>query len=402
MIGRRGLLSLIVFLVIFSSVGNITGSESNWTIAIETRDYAQHEPIRINSGSDMDAMAYSEGWSGSGTLFNPYIIENYEIDAHGGAAFFVGNTTKYFLLRYSHFYNSTSSTAGAVVLYNVDHGYIHYNNISDSIYGVHISHSSTDVDNNYNTFYNLTYGTYVFRDCQSITTSRNEYIWVRNPIKYIGVSGGIISFNTMANSVNVGVMLDGNSYFISDIKISRNVIETGSSSEGIYLYGFVSNCRVENNTVKYSQVGIRLYSGVSNTIIANNTLYHSRGYGVSIAFSSDTTVYNNSFVYCNGATDTYNSAHIQAYSNGTNNVWYYKGYGNYWNDWTAPDNDGDGIVDNPYSLAGDPGVEDKYPLVGSPTNIPEFWGISIVFILILLLALFMRRRERDKNSPQVP
>ena len=37
--------------------------------------------------------------------------------------------------------------------------------------------------------------------------------------------------------------------------------------------------------------------------------------------------------------------------------------GNYWNDWTASDSNGDGIADAPYALDGGAGAADNYPLV---------------------------------------
>ena len=93
--------------------------------------------------------------------------------------------------------------------------------------------------------------------------------------------------------------------------------------------------------------------------------------------------------YNNGATDNYDSNHIQGYNNGTN-YWGHKGRGNYWSDWTTPDNNHDGIVDNPYALDGD-GAQDNYPLV-NPT-VPEFaTSIIIILWIIATAGIFLYRK----------
>ena len=44
---------------------------------------------------------------------------------------------------------------------------------------------------------------------------------------------------------------------------------------------------------------------------------------------------------------------------------------NYWNDWTAPDTNADGIVDHPYSIAGASNNTDLHPLV-NPVFLNDF------------------------------
>lgn len=47
------------------------------------------------------------------------------------------------------------------------------------------------------------------------------------------------------------------------------------------------------------------------------------------------------------------------------NWWAIEGHGNYWSDWTLPDNDMNGIVDTPYNISGG-SAKDNYPLTESP------------------------------------
>ena len=52
----------------------------------------------------------------------------------------------------------------------------------------------------------------------------------------------------------------------------------------------------------------------------------------------------------------------QAFDNGTDNLWNDLSLGNFWSDWTSPDSDSDGIVDEPYKIDGDASAQDLFPL----------------------------------------
>ena len=170
--------------------------------------------------------------------------------------------------------------------------------------------------------------------------------------------------------------------------ISRNEIY-GTRDYGVYIYRSSGN-RVENNTIRNSMnEGIRVYIG-SSTLIVNNSVIGSTGYGIDVNSADNAIIYNNSLVNNNGAGDSYDPAHVQATNNGTNQ-WYYKNRGNYWSDWTSPDSDNDGIVDDPYVLDGDPGSRDLYPLAEPSTPIPEM-PPQLTAIAIIVLAYVVRRR----------
>jgi len=44
---------------------------------------AADEPIKIDNEREFLSMASSEGWSGDGSIFHPYIISGYVIDGSG-------------------------------------------------------------------------------------------------------------------------------------------------------------------------------------------------------------------------------------------------------------------------------------------------------------------------------
>ena len=123
-------------------------------------------------------------------------------------------------------------------------------------------------------------------------------------------------------------------------------------------------------------------------------------YGVNISSGSNNVIWNNTFINNNGAGSTYDSSHIQACDDGTNNWWNSTdNYGNYWSDWTTPDvAPADGIVDVPYDIAGSAGAKDYYPLTTTPTEpIPEF-GMMPFVVLVLLIVVVLAGKARRKNA----
>ncbi len=82
-----GLLLLSMILGATSFIFPVAGAD-------ETENYTAHAPISINGDDDLAAQAASEGWPGSGTESDPYLIEDYEIDMslEDGTAIFISGT----------------------------------------------------------------------------------------------------------------------------------------------------------------------------------------------------------------------------------------------------------------------------------------------------------------------
>ncbi len=104
--------------------------------------------------------------------------------------------------------------------------------------------------------------------------------------------------------------------------IENNII-TSCSANGIYLHQ-ADNTLILNNKITRNSVAIGIDTGSDNTIVKLNTFIRHGG----------------------------------AYDKGLNNVFEY----NYWDDWTSPDTNNDGIVDDPYSYIGGSGKKDDFPL----------------------------------------
>jgi parallel beta-helix repeat protein len=140
--------------------------------------------------------------------------------------------------------------------------------------------------------------------------------------------------------------------------------------EGIYLEGS-SNNNIYDNIIQQNHRGISLVTISNNNEIYDNEILENTKYGAKIMGCSNNNIYNNNFINNNGATTTYNPANVQAYDNGGLGVNSWDAGstigGNYWCDWTTPDNNGDGYVDFPYILDGvlppppPPPAQDNWP-----------------------------------------
>ena len=101
------------------------------------------DPIRINGDGEFTAPNGVSG--GAGTSGDPYIIEDYDINgSDSGYAVFIGNTTKYFVVRDCDLHHSSGNGAffyqnAGVMLFNATNGTVSGNTVHDaSGNGIHI------------------------------------------------------------------------------------------------------------------------------------------------------------------------------------------------------------------------------------------------------------------------
>lgn len=173
-------------------------------------------------------------------------------------------------------------------------------------------------------------------------------------------SNNTFNGNTITNTSKHGIYLEGG----LNNPTSNNTLSGNSISNvayGIYLGGSSDNT-LSGNTINDTVCGIKIGQSSSNTL-SGNTISNGH-YGFQITDSSGNTIYLNDFinntnnVYSYDSTNIWNSTSLVTYSyNGKTHINY---LGNYWDDYTDTDADGDGIWDNPYSINSD---QDYYPLV---------------------------------------
>jgi hypothetical protein len=229
-----------------------------------------------------------------------------------------------------------------------------------------------------------TTATFVIRDC-TIQNCANSGVWLHDLVN------GTVEDCIVHDNAQYGIEV-GDAPLNSDdpklVSISRNSLD--DNKYGIEFFGNESTvtCNtIRNTTQSHTTDGIYL-CGNDNTI-CNNIVEGYGNYGMKVYNSTGNRIYWNNFTGNNGGG-------VQGYDNRATNTWnqvnenypyngaIYTNYtGNYWDDHTTPDSNGDGIVDTPYtSLDGGAGAEDSYPLVTLPWtfDIPIYNGFNLIGI----------------------
>jgi len=184
------------------------------------------------------------------------------------------------------------------------------------------------------------------------------------------------SNNTISNTTVVN--LDDGIYIDNDANHNTLVWNTISQNE----YGITSRFSYKN-TISYNNIssnslyGMYLYSQSNNIVISENIIADN-GQGLRVKGSANNKIFGNTVIdnlegmlFCCGANN--NMIYYNVFKNNSewhaqdllNNHWDNGSVGNYWDDYTGIDVDGDGIGDAPYDIPnGDNGgVQDRYPLM---------------------------------------
>jgi parallel beta-helix repeat protein len=133
---------------------------------------------------------------------------------------------------------------------------------------------------------------------------------------------------------------------------------------GIYL-GSVQHCHISNNNATNNYHGIEL-SASSNNTVTDNTASNNDQRGIYLASSSNNTIYNNYFNNTNNAYDDGTNTWNTTNTTGPNIVGGPYIGGNYWNDYSGSDINGDGFGDIPYNITAGSN-KDYLPLILSST-----------------------------------
>ena len=155
-----------------------------------------------------------------------------------------------------------------------------------------------------------------------------------------------------ASEHNAGIVISGKNASVMNMVIYQNF-------HGIVLHGSAENTKVAcNEIMKNSWNGITIKAGCTGAYLFENTISTNVYAGIGISSASYNYIYHNSFL----------NNRYQAYDDATN-VWDdgYPSGGNYWDDYTGSDDDGDGIGDIPYAIPDGMNM-DRYPLMAPYTS----------------------------------
>lgn len=243
--------------------------------------------------------------SGSGTLNNPYIIENVTINGQGsGTGIRILNSEKYFKIKNCTIFNSTTG----ILLSSVINGTIINNTLKDNTnYGLFLDGDCEDnVIKGNQIINNGEYGLYLFShsndnfiETNNVSNNQNHGIWLR---EYC--NRNVVFNNTIDENVNIGVVV---SYYSSYNKILNNSIKYN----GMFGIGFIQNCDdsiISNNLIIGSgQYGLRVYATCLRTNITENTIAYSSSHGILIQYTEpswkplDDLIFKNNISYSGGS-----------------------------------------------------------------------------------------------------
>jgi parallel beta-helix repeat protein len=171
----------------------------------------------------------------------------------------------------------------------------------------------------------------------TVTGNTTNSNWICG-IRTSNANDNALTANTASQNYYCGIWLES-----SNNDTLTNNTASQNSWCGIYILNSSSNT-LTGNTASQANDGIFLYAGNNNTLTSNRVsenAYH----GIDLYDSSGNQIYNNNFI----------SNTTQAYvTGGSGNIFNLDKPtgGNYWSDWTTPDADQDGFVDNPYVFTG--------------------------------------------------
>ena len=216
------------------------------------------------------------------------------------------------------------------------------------------------------------YGIYVLKG-NTYFISNNTFV----NINYIGIYISGAWYNTIAGNIMTGNLVQefygiylSDSYYNNilgnDIENAHSLLMVDHSNWNIITDNQFGDSINGNgttifdssfNTISYStfdgqsEFSLVLFNGTINSVIGNN-FTKSTYYDLALDLENNSVVEENNFLNLG------QSGVSQALDNGVNNLFLY----NYYNGWTEPDMNGDGIVDNPYLIAGPAHTFDIKPL----------------------------------------
>lgn len=336
-------------LYLISGIAILLGVICILLVSEEVEGYTPHEPIKINSDLDFSNMASDEGWSGDGDIDTPYIIEGYSIDAEGyGDCIFIGNTTKYFIIRNCYFINADHVlpatpyyTGSGVNIYYVENGIIKNNVMIDCIHGVHTQYSTNNIVES-NDITNAFQGVLLWHSHDNIIDSN---IFLNNTFGfYFAYEQNSFFSNNSFNLCHMGVRF----YSCEGNRFLNNTIENNE-------YGILLKDESDNNLIKGNLVCSNEFEGLEiensrDNIIKYNEVRDNGGVGMYMAC-------RHNYIFLNNIINNFNQSYDVGYNQWNNS----KGLGNFWSDYTGEDLNDDGIGDTDLPHQG----VDYYPLISS-------------------------------------
>jgi len=248
--------------------------------------------------------------SGNGTLDDPYIIKDWDINASTANGITIVNTSKYFVIRNCVVYGGGDRYSG-IRLYNVTNGWIDNVTSWDNGNGIEIDGKSSDNRVSNSNFYDNQYsGVWIFNSSKNTVINCTSYNNSWSAIELYYSNDNSLIDCTLYGNLHAGIWLQGSSnntilgctsinnslsgvelYYDSNDNSLIDCTLHGNLHAGIWLQGSsnneIINCSIFNNLLS----GIEIHLSLSNTI-SNCELYNTR-LGIFVGDSSGCTLMDN-------------------------------------------------------------------------------------------------------------
>ncbi len=280
--------------------------------------YTEHDSIEIGSNADF----VSQGWPGSGTEADPYVIEGLNITSSDDCIF-IHDTSAYFVIRNCILTGSPSTNGAGIRLENMTAGTISQCDISANLVGVDVQDSifinivNNTISSNWDTgivisdsYYislenntiasNMEYGVTLYASSKNNLTD-NTFLSTGN----FGVEIASSTDNNLTGNtfVECGVFIDGwvrsdwhqfisPDNLVNGLPIGFFVNKTGGTIDGSQ-YGQViivngTDLLVDGGTFSNVSIGIEL--GFSTGVTISNVVVSQGAYDISIRDSHNITM----------------------------------------------------------------------------------------------------------------
>lgn len=216
-------------------------------------EYSSHGPISIARDEDFA----SQGWPGNGTMKNPYLIENLEIQCGSKTGVRIVNTQASFLVSNCMF----TSTGGGMTFsfINITNGRIENCTSSRCSWAISNSSQCRIASSTWSGFY------------QALIHGCTNCSFVGNYLSSNHWSGLVLDTCTTCQFADNTVM--------------------GSVGSGVWSARSI-NCSIQRNELARNLVGITLL-GCNGTFLSDNNIHDNSVYGVEIYACGDTTLAEN-------------------------------------------------------------------------------------------------------------
>ena len=236
--------------------------------------YTFHSPISIDGNADFTAVNGVSG--GDGSISDPYIISDWDINASSADGIQIWDADVHFIVRNCYIHDGMSPS------------WLYTN------YGLFLWNCTNGAIEN-NTFYN-NYEGIIITESHNIKVSNNNCS--SNNAAGIAVDGSLSRDNALYN--NTCTLNQGEGIFINFASNNTVVNNTCVSNlyNGMYLQSANNNTLVDNTCTMSNSCGIYVYQSFGNTL-ANNNL-SSNYFGMEVEKSGSNTIVNNT---CNFGND---------------------------------------------------------------------------------------------------